>query len=62
MSEKEDGAFDEEWLCPGAEDMHWMVMNVTLIKCRILLKAMLLMELLNSLMCTAVVSMVKRTI
>jgi hypothetical protein len=38
------------------------VMNVTLIKCRFLMKAMLLMELLDSLVCIAIVSMVNRTI
>jgi hypothetical protein len=37
------------------------VMNVTLIECRVLLNAMLLMELLDCLMCTAVVRMVNTT-
>jgi hypothetical protein len=37
------------------------VTNVTLIKCRVLLNAMLRMELLDCLMCTAVVRMVNRT-
>jgi hypothetical protein len=46
----------------GAVVVMKRVMNVTLIDCRILLKAMLLMELLDSLMYTTIVSMVNRTI